>query len=266
MRFSNLHTHSVFSDGKNTPLENAQKAIELNFVSLGFSDHSERLLGFDGALDSQKNRDYKKAVAEVKEAVKEKLQVFFGVEKDFLTPVDNDGYDYVLGSVHFIETTSTRHPIDHALEIQMDFLHNELKGDKIEYAKRYYDLVVQHAQNSSFHIQGHFDLINKFGLFDEPDDVYQNIALEALDEVLRLVPFIEVNTGAISRGYRTEPYPEDFLLSRILEKGGKLMINSDSHKAEHLDCHFVQSCEKLRKFGFSSIWQLQNSGFVEVNL
>ena len=40
MRFSNLHTHSTFSDGKNTPEEIVLSAIEKNFLSIGFSDHS----------------------------------------------------------------------------------------------------------------------------------------------------------------------------------------------------------------------------------
>ena len=38
--FFNLHTHTSFSDGKNTAEEIVNYAIEKNFKALGFSDHS----------------------------------------------------------------------------------------------------------------------------------------------------------------------------------------------------------------------------------
>ena len=40
MRYSNLQTHSVFSDGKHSLEENVRSAIEKGMCSLGFSDHS----------------------------------------------------------------------------------------------------------------------------------------------------------------------------------------------------------------------------------
>lgn len=40
MRYSNLHNHSTYSDGKSTMEENIQAAIRKNMHSLGFSDHS----------------------------------------------------------------------------------------------------------------------------------------------------------------------------------------------------------------------------------
>ena len=37
---TNFHTHTTFCDGKNTPEEMVQSAIEKGFSSLGFSVHS----------------------------------------------------------------------------------------------------------------------------------------------------------------------------------------------------------------------------------
>ncbi|HIZ55853.1 MAG TPA: hypothetical protein H9671_06570, partial [Firmicutes bacterium] len=37
---SNLHTHSCFSDGRDTPEEIVREALRKGFISLGFSDHS----------------------------------------------------------------------------------------------------------------------------------------------------------------------------------------------------------------------------------
>ena len=44
-------------------------------------------------------------------------------------------------------------------------------------------------------------------------------------------PVFEINTGAISRGYRTVPYPSADQIAYISSKGGVLILISDSHAA-----------------------------------
>lgn len=44
-------------------------------------------------------------------------------------------------------------------------------------------------------------------------------------------PVFEINTGAISRGYRTTPYPSTDQIAYIKSKGGVLILSSDSHAA-----------------------------------
>ena len=44
-------------------------------------------------------------------------------------------------------------------------------------------------------------------------------------------PVFEINTGAISRGYRTVPYPSADQIAYIKSKGGALILSSDSHSA-----------------------------------
>lgn len=45
-------------------------------------------------------------------------------------------------------------------------------------------------------------------------------------------PVFEINTGAISKGYRTTPYPDSDQREYIRSKGGILILNSDSHKVD----------------------------------
>ena len=44
-------------------------------------------------------------------------------------------------------------------------------------------------------------------------------------------PVFEINTGAISKGYRTLPYPAADQIAYIKSKGGVLILSSDSHAA-----------------------------------
>ena len=58
--------------------------------------------------------------------------------------------------------------------------------------------------------------------------------MSALDKLKGAPVAFEINTGAISRGYRTTPYPEDFILDEIKKLGKKLIITSDCHSKENL--------------------------------
>ena len=49
---------------------------------------------------------------------------------------------------------------------------------------------------------------------------------------------VEVNTGAISRGWLDDAYPSAEFRAMLRERGVKFVLNSDSHAADTLDCAF----------------------------
>ena len=61
---------------------------------------------------------------------------------------------------------------------------------------------------------------------------------QAADELLKTGKPFEVNTGAISRGYRTTPYPAKEIRDYIREHGGKLIMSSDAHAKENIAFRF----------------------------
>lgn len=263
MQYSNIHTHTTFSDGKNTPEEMVLKAIELGFFSIGISDHSETAFESYYCMASSEYGKYRRTVRDLKERFKGQIDVLLGIEQDSYSPALCDDFDYVIGSVHYVRCGSDYSNVDKTVEIQMRAIENYFGGDKTEYAKRYFELVAENSIRGGFEVVGHFDLLNKFGLFSDYTEKYEKIALEALDTCLSSIPYIEMNTGAISRGYKTV-YPDEFFLRRILEKGGRIVLNGDSHSATALDCHFDASIAMLKEIGFSSVWQLGKQGWTEV--
>ncbi|MBR0399298.1 MAG: histidinol-phosphatase HisJ family protein [Mogibacterium sp.] len=58
-------------------------------------------------------------------------------------------------------------------------------------------------------------------------------------------PVFEINTGAISRGYRTVPYPAQDQIDYIKSKGGILILNSDSHSIDSVCCGFDEFSKLL---------------------
>ena len=63
----------------------------------------------------------------------------------------------------------------------------------------------------------------------------------------------EINTGAISRGHRTTPYPSEEILEFLGKHGAKAIIGSDSHSADTLDCAFLQAEELAKKYGLTLV-------------
>lgn len=266
MTHTNFHTHTTFSDGKNTPEEMVQKAVELGLSAIGISDHSETLFDRDYCMAKGRYLAYQKELCRLKGLYRDQIDVFCGIEQDSASPRDRlENFDYVIGSVHYIPVDGEHYPVDHYEKLQWQAIESWGKGDKMEYARRYFDQVAENAVRGGFSILGHFDLVNKFSLFDPEDDAYRTLALSALDTVLGEDLVIEVNTGGLARGYK-KLYPAPFLLSRIREKGGKIMLNGDSHSAETLTSFFDDTVKQLLAIGFSSLYQWSRDGWKEVNI
>jgi histidinol-phosphatase (PHP family) len=260
MRFSNFHTHTTFSDGKNTAEEMLLSAIGRGFTALGFSDHSETQCDLSYCMKLADYPTYFATVNALKEKYADRIDVLLGLELDYYSEIIREGLDYTIASVHYICAKGECHPIDHSREQQEHCIRVLCGGDPDEMAKRYYDILVSHVERCRPTFIGHFDVLTKFGIFDNPSDRYLDIATEALDEVLKHCPVIEMNTGAISRKKRDLPYPAEYLLRRILEKGGEITLSADSHAAETLDCFFPESVEILRRVGFDHTVYFDKNG------
>ena len=64
------------------------------------------------------------------------------------------------------------------------------------------------------------------------------------------IPF-EINCGAYNRGRKAELYPNRFLLKRLQEFGGELLLNSDAHQKELLDGGFDHAVRTAIDCGFT---------------
>ncbi len=250
MKKYNLHTHTVYCDGKNTPEELIIEAISRGFYALGFSGHAHMFFDREVGMSPENTRMYKQKIRELAEKYRRKIKIYTGIEQDIFCPDTTDGYDYVIGSVHYLKCGDKYLPVDYnraSLDAAAEFL-----GGYKELAKNYFELVGDTLEYTKADIIGHFDLITKLNekgdLFDESDTDYLKCAAEAMDR-LKNVPF-EVNTGAMSRGYRTKPYPSLTLLKMLKDMGGRVVYSSDCHKKEDLDYAYGDALEYIRAAGF----------------
>ena len=234
---SNFHTHSSYSDGNNEPEVMVQRAIEFNFTSLGFSDHAP---GADYVSGWSMTRNaipaYVAEIHALKEKYKNSIDIYCGLELDSTSELPLDQFDYTIGSVHTIKKGGVVMDVDLAASVTEKYVKELYGGDYYAYAKDYYESLVDHNLKNKCDIVGHFDLIAKFNenqvMFDDQSEEYGKIWKPALEALLEdKSRFVEVNTGAISGGHRTVPYPTRQMLEFIKQKGGTVIITTDCHRS-----------------------------------
>ena len=262
---SNLHTHTSFCDGKDTAEEVVLSALGEGMDVLGFSEHCCTGIADVYGMKAENVPLYRAEVKRLQALYGDRIHILLGVEQDLYAGAPQEDYDYVIGSVHYVCMDGEYCPVDASLESMMRIVNEHCGGDVLRYAKAYYENAARVAQTTNCDIVGHFDLLTKFNeqaaVIDEGDPRYVAYALEALDALLERDVIFEVNTGAISRGYRKTPYPSPFLLRRIAQKGGRVVLNADAHAKEHLLYAFDKATELLRVCGFGSVMMMTPFGW-----
>ena len=234
-----LHMHTIWSDGTNTAEEMVQEAIRKGLETVGISDHSS---GDPCGMTLEQSVEYRAEIARLKEKYAGQIRVLCGLERDYFTD-DFADYDYTIGSVHWLAMPDGHHvPVDYMAEKLREGADKYFGGDFYALAEAYYAMVAKVVEVTKCDIIGHFDLITKFieqdPAFDTNHPRYVKAWQQAADELLKTGKPFEVNTGAISRGYRTTPYPAKEIRDYIREHGGKLIMSSDAHAKENIAFRF----------------------------
>ena len=267
MRYSNMHTHTCFSDGAHSIEENVKAAIESSMISLGFSDHCYTYFDTSYCVQADKIEEYKREVRRVKELYKDKIEIYLGIELDGYAKLpDRADYDYIIGDCHYVVTPDGYRAIDLDKQEFRNIVNDYFGGDSVNMAIEYYKGYTECIAEMRPDLLGHIDLCTKYSLVDESDPRYIKAATEALVSSLEVVPFIEINTGAISRGYRNDPYPAVFLIDEIKNHGGKIVLSSDCHSAKDLTCRFDSCVELLLSRGIDSIAVYRGGRFEEMGI
>lgn len=101
-----LHTHTVYSHGKGTILENCRRACELGLKTIGISDHGPGHKGFGIKMDQlpQMRKDIEEA-----RALYPELEILLGVEANLINKSGNLDvraediglFDYLIAGYHY---------------------------------------------------------------------------------------------------------------------------------------------------------------------
>ncbi len=244
-----MHTHTTFGDGKSSPEEMVCSALDMGCATLGISEHAysqfagaeEWCMGLEG------QKQYAAQVLRLREKYAGRIKLLLGVELDYYSELPSFDRDYTIGSVHMIKKGDSWFAVDASPEELRQATEGLYANNPMALVREYYELVADVVNKTHCDIVGHFDLITKFNqkypLIDTCSREYRDAALAALDAVLDKCVPIEINTGAVLRGFRTEAYPEEFILRRIAERGGAVILSSDAHSAQGICFGFDKAFE-----------------------
>lgn len=259
--FCDYHTHTVFSDDSNYPMEECVKdAISLRIKEICFTDHVDYGVKYD--LKDLKpeevegkvlNVDFEKYFPEI-ERVKElykgnisiKTGLEFGVQKQTIPQYEElfkkYPFDFIIMSVHEIDNKEL-------------WNHSFQDGKtEAEYYSLYFENIYYLVQNfHNYSVLGHLDLLKRY---DEKDGY--NPFVENKEIITKILKYIIADGKGIELNTSTKKYhlddlmPSRDILKLYLELGGEILtIGSDSHcKKDLTNSHIEELKQELRDIGF----------------
>ena len=197
--YADYHMHTALCGHATGSLEEyVQHAISIGLKEIGFSDHApmvhERHQGV--TMDFRQLPLYHRLINEVKDKYKGQISIKYALEADYVAGfedktkaiIDAYPYDYIIGSVHYVNGWAVDDPATIERWKTQDV--NQIWRD-------YFQLLRQSAQTGLFNIIGHSDLPKKFGYLptvDMTDEVKKTAAVFKNCGVA-----VEINTSGLRK-------------------------------------------------------------------
>ena len=268
------HSHTNFSDGKNTLEEMVAQAKKIGFSHIGISDHliihknikqSPSWQMMEGRSDSHiyKN-DFKKALPEFQKhcdeirkfSKTENFKVLIGFEvdffnydgwleelKEFLSKLD---YDYLISGNHFL--------FDEKCE-KIYNIHKSVYNfcDDIEIknlVSSHFKTISQAAESRLFKFIAHLDYVRKMS----SDYLQSQHFIQEKTEVIKALKNNNIGAELSTKGLRKigDFYPDSWFLQKIKEENIPVVISDDSHRTSELGLDFDKAESKLSELNIKN--------------
>ncbi|BBI30848.1 histidinol phosphate phosphatase domain-containing protein [Cohnella abietis] len=176
------------------------------------------------------------------------IELYLGIEADYFPGCESEldlilssqPYDYVIGSVHFIDGWGFDNP---ATESRFELFDLETLYD------RFFKVVGQAIRSELFDIVAHLDNLKAFRY--RPDEqrllpIYKQIAELLVEHNIAT----EINAGMVYRYPIKEMCPSPAFLNILSAKGVSIMTSTDAHYPENLGSYTNQQLNMLKEVGF----------------
>lgn len=247
---SDYHIHTpLCNHASGEPAEYCEQAIKMGLEEIGFSDHAPLVAYEDPNVTMQHDQlpDYYKMMEMVKNEFNDRLRIKIGIEADFIPGyeartkkiLDDYPYDFVIGSVHFIDDWAFDNP---------DIVQSWSDKDVDQVYINYYEMLRQSAATGLFNIMGHVDLVKKFKHRPGRDlsDEIEKTAKVFKDSGVA----VEINTAGLRKPAQ-EMYPAARDLAIYCVAGVPLTFGSDAHTPDEVGKDFDKAIELARSVGYT---------------
>src|SRR3954447_19169739 len=227
-------------------------AEEAGIEELGVSEHVHR---FRQALEVWDHPFWLQSAQDDLDAYEEFVRstsLRLGIEMDFVTGredrianlLDDHGFDYVIGSVHFVR--------DKAVDFDVWDIW-ETMGDPDRVWELYFGTLAEAARSGLFDVLAHPDLVKVWGdarpMPARDPRVYYEPVVEAIAETGVAV---EVSTAGLRKPV-AEIYPAPAVATMCVEAGAAFSLSSDAHVPEDIGFAYEKALEAMAGWGVGGV-------------
>ncbi len=254
---ADLHLHTCYSHGANTPHEMYHAACKTGLAIIGFSEHSPRPEGYNYTHEyrEQLKRCMPLYIREVQGLKKEGgPKVLLGLEMDWLDGEEEfirkaiaaEDYDYLIGSVHFLGNWG----FDDGRERWLDASQEECEQRYLQYFQTWQRML----RSGLFQIAAHPDIIKIFSInqfriwLDMPEA--KEIIRECLTSLRDSGMAMEISSAGLRKACN-EIYPCPQIMEIAASLGLQISLASDAHCTGDIGAEFGKLAAYAGSFGFS---------------
>ena len=271
------HSHTWFCDGAEPPEPYIKEAIKLGLSAYGYSSHAPVPFASGWNMADEKLPEYLKSVNEVKEKYSQQIQVYTGMEIDYIPGIagrskhlmKNTALDYFIGSIHYLGRLSSGEywNIDTSQELFVTGLKELFNNDIRKAVTLFWEITRQMIEEDRPDIIGHMDKIkmfNKRGLFfDENESWYRDQVELTLAIIKQKGCIVEINTRGFYRYNRPDLYPGEQIIRQLAKLDIPVLISSDAHKPEEILLGMLYTVPILKQSGIKKLAALYNGHWNE---
>jgi histidinol-phosphatase (PHP family) len=230
-----------------------ETAEERGIAELGVAEHVYR---FSAALEVWEHPFWRQYAHDDLDAycgfVREETDLRLGIEADFVpgredrmaSLLDGRGWDYVVGSVHFLR--------DRSLDTEDYSVWGT--GESPERVwRRYFETVAESARSGLYDIIAHPDLVKVWGsAAPRPDGDLRRYYEPAVEAFAESGVAVELS----SAGWRKpvgEQYPARGFLEMLVDAGCPIALSSDAHVPDQLGYEYDRAAALLESVGVGEI-------------
>lgn len=253
------HTHSLFSDDCNIPMEQMiEKAISIGTKLYAVTDHYDpdypKDDNFSFNLDFKNYNQKLELVCERFNSASFKVikGVEIGIQAGDSTirkciDATKYPYDFVIGSFHCINYMDICRPF-----------HENITPEQAteEYYKYIYMTLTKYID---FDVLGHINALDRYISYVPDFTPYKELVSEILKLLISKDKGIEINTSSFRYNMKNLTIPSAEILKMYKQLNGKIItFGSDSHFPEHICYKYDQTMEYLKSFGFKELTVFEN--------
>ncbi len=230
------------------PKEYAEHAQKMGLEEIGFSDHAPLVSHEDPkiTMNIKQLPLYNTMIGEIRSKFSPSLGIKIALEADFIPGFEEKTkkilksypYDYVIGSVHFINHWGFDDPAERERWNEKNI--NQVYHD-------YYALLRKSAESGLFDIMGHVDLVKKFG--HRPTENMMDEVEKTAKVFKKSGVAVEINTSGLRKPIK-EMYPAPDCLEIYRKAGVPLTFGSDAHSPQDVGKSFDKAAVLAKSVGY----------------